>query len=142
MSAGLDEDRLDRNRRNAAASTGPRSMAGKARAARNATKHGLSAHGPDAISEEASHADAAAAAFEQFDRAERQALAILADLSAALSRASVADGSGQSDEIGQTLIRLQRLERYRHPRLLRWLKSVAEDRSAEPASADGPPASR
>src|ERR1700728_3445452 len=46
----LTPRRLEANRRNAARSTGPRTMAGKARVARNAIKHGFFV-GPDRWSE-------------------------------------------------------------------------------------------
>ncbi len=145
----MPDPRAVRNRANAQRSTGPTSPEGKERSSQNSAKHGLSRRSPcPAFS---SGADAEAA----FNEAQHQAGLLLNDLGRLSSPTmqALCEGVGGVDvhinlqalceedilaKMRETVVRLEKLDRYRTPRLRAWLKSCSgserqQDQALDPS---------
>lgn len=129
----MPDPRAVRNRANAQRSTGPTSPEGKERSSQNSAKHGLSRRSPcPAFS---SGADAE----EAFNEAQHQAGLLLNDL----GRLSSPTMQALCEEdilakMRETIVRLEKLDRYRTPRLRAWLKSCSgserqQDQALDPS---------
>ncbi len=81
----------ERNRASAQKSTGPRTVAGKARSARNALTHGLTAESPRDEADVADRAQRAALLIETFQPADDFELALIHRMAAAFQRLERAD---------------------------------------------------
>lgn len=105
------------NRRNARASTGPKTAAGKARAARNGRRHGLtvSARGDPqharAIADLARSIAGPDAGIEQRSRAERAAAAHIEVMRVRRAREDLYSRAVPADELARQLARLDDYER-------------------------------
>lgn len=127
------DDRASINRANAAKSTGPRSVQGKAIAARNSITHGLSAKScPGGTSFSGVTQDGQApssGSWEDFRRVEGVAAALLDQLArwqdqAAGSEASPLRSTTERLEALDGIVdELRRLDRYRTPRQRAWIKT-------------------
>jgi hypothetical protein len=139
----ISAERIAANRRNARASTGPRTAAGKRKVAANALRHGLAASVQDCAMTTMAARIAAALAGPQSSPGERALIAPIAEATAEIWRArnarvaliNLAAASIQGDEeqreaeaIAQSLPQLTQLEAYerramaRRTRALRFLR--------------------
>lgn len=116
----MSDPRAVRNRANAQLSTGPKSPEGKERASQNSAKHGLSSRSLSPV------CSSGADAHEAFKEAQHQAGILLNELGR-LSNPAMQTLSEQDvlARMRETIVRLERLDRYRTPRLRAWLKHCA-----------------
>jgi hypothetical protein len=127
-------ERIAANRRNARASTGPRTAAGKRKAAANALRHGLAASVQDSAMTATAARIAAALAGPQSSPAERALIAPIAEATAEIWRARSArvalinlaaasicgdEEEREAEAIAQVLPQLTRLETYERRAMVR-----------------------
>jgi hypothetical protein len=143
-------ERIAANRRNARASTGPRTAAGKRKAAANALRHGLAASVPDCAMTAMAARIATALAGEQSSPGRRALIAPIAEAQAEIWRArsaraalinlAAASISGheehrEAEAIVQSLPQLTQLETYERRAMARRRRALRHLRKSELSTA-------
>ena|ERR1043166_5388536 len=139
-------ERIAANRRNARASTGPRTAAGKRKVAANALRHGLAASVPDCAMTAMAARIATALAGEQSSPGRRALIAPIAEAQAEIWRARTARAAlinlatanlpgdaeqREAEAIAQSVLELMRLDVYERRAMARRKRALCALRNFE-----------